>query len=212
MQESCAAIYSLSTKNPMCQDSFGSFNTIDLMARALMAHKSGEKVVNQITRALRALTLGHSENQIKVAQSDIVVSAIILLKMHMNSDTLVENLCWIVGTITYTGPDGVSVAMPRRRNSVTTRVEPEPSSDRVYPNPKDFYNDVSNWDVLSAALKTHSQKAPQTRWICAALSAFGDRSSVAHLETCDLLIACYQQHAREDNVLQRVRFLLFSTG
>jgi len=204
MQESCAAIYSLSTKNPMCQDSFGSFNVIDLMARALMAHKSGEKVVNQITRALRALTLGHSENQIKVAQSDIVVSAIILLKMHMNSDALVENLCWIVGTITYTGPDGVSVVMPRRRNSVTTRVEPEPSSDRVHPNPKDFYNDVSNWDILSAALRTHSQKAPQTRWICAALSAFGDRSTVAHLDTCDLLIACYQQHAREDNVLQRV--------
>lgn len=216
IQEACAAIFSLSNDNNVCKDAFGSVNAIDPISKALVVHKSSDKVVNQIAKSLRALTMKHADNQVRVSQSDILITSISLLRTHLAVESVVENLCWLIGNISYTGPEGVALTAPRRRNSVTVRqVDPDPTShnnmnnnnvnsDRLFPSPKVFYNELGYWDTLGAALQTHFSAPNPVRWICAALGTFGFNSSVAHTATCELLISCLRKHALADNVVQKV--------
>ncbi len=209
IHESCAAINSLCTENtPSCKDSFGSFNVLDSLSKAMVCHKNSDKVIHQISKALKALTLKHTENQVRVAQSDIIITSITIIKTHMAVGSVVENLCWLIGNVTYTGPDGVAIAAPRRRNSVTIRnVEPEAAtgvSDRVYPHPREVYSDSGNWDVLNAALRAHFANPEHVRWICAALSTFGSNSTVDHIPTCELLISCLRKHVTAEKAVQKV--------
>ena len=80
-----------------------------------------------------------------------------------------------------------------------------PTRDVVgYEIAKQFYGHSDHWDLLLAALRTHSNRANAFRCICLTITMFSSRGKLAHMSICQELINVLEKHVDDEYQLYRI--------
>lgn len=104
-QWSSAAIAALTgPTNAKNQSAFGDMGVIEALARLLPQHQHISIVCAQATRALRGLTTSHRDNQKRVGRTNLPLQVLQFMRMHVNSEIVVEHSGWLLANIEYKPP------------------------------------------------------------------------------------------------------------
>lgn len=120
-QWSCAAVAALTgPTNAKNQISFGELGVVEAIARLLPQHQHISIVCAQAARAIRGLTTAHRDNQKRVGRTNLPLQVLQFMRMHVQSEIVVEHSGWILANIEYKpAPAAAAAARPVANNNTT---------------------------------------------------------------------------------------------
>jgi hypothetical protein len=194
---SCAAVTSLCEGNKTNQSAFGNANICENMMMILKSHRTEEIVVIQATRAIRAISIDHTENIRRLSIIGAVGTTLASLRAHAVSASVAENSGWILARIPTPAFLDDTAAADKQAASAAVSEKDNPST----PVARDLYKSIPAWDLLALVLETHYARELACKWISNAIFVFAERGCLSshHEDVCESLMKAFRYHVEKDS-------------
>ena len=153
--------------------------TVELLITALSSHKTNAKVIVQVLRAIRFLSLDQKNIQLRFSEENIVLTVLKLLKIHKSTDLICEYCGWMLynfGVSSILSPASININIAniqneKNNNSNNNKENNNTSNNNSLSNknssnePKNIlinreivYTDLNNWSLLVSCMEIHLSK------------------------------------------------------